>query len=208
MFRTILLCKFPNYLHLNCFSTSYRLQLRDIIIQSVSCTATIFWSTVRPHLSSHHSWFIHRALWQMPAETSSSDAERNLARNVLAWIFPLKYLFHTPQDSLTCRKIMQYVADGTTSPKKVVLRILSLIKFHYPRPDLNPWTLGPMASTVTTRRPRTTTVSVTSPCYPTLRYATVQSNINVSLFIIKQHPSFATMTSTPTDVRRRCLVRT
>jgi len=41
--------------------TGYWLLLRGGIIQSVSCTAAIFSSIVRPHMSSNHSWFIHQS---------------------------------------------------------------------------------------------------------------------------------------------------
>jgi hypothetical protein len=39
---------------------SYWLLLRDDTVQSVSCTATIFWAIVHPHLISNHSWFIQQ----------------------------------------------------------------------------------------------------------------------------------------------------
>jgi hypothetical protein len=38
-----------------------------------------------------------------------------------------------------CRKMLRHGIDGFTSPpKEVVLRILSPLKIHRPRPDLNP----------------------------------------------------------------------
>jgi hypothetical protein len=40
--------------------------------------------------------------------------------------------------------------------QEVVLRILLPLKIHRPRPGLNPRTLGPVASTLTTSPPRTT----------------------------------------------------
>jgi hypothetical protein len=47
--------------------------------------------------------------------------------------------------------------DGFTSPpKEGVLLILSPFKIHRPRPGLNPRTLGPVASTLTTTPPRAT----------------------------------------------------
>jgi hypothetical protein len=70
---------------------------------------------------------------------------------------PTKYLLHTPQGSLPCSKILRHGANGFTSaPKEVVKPILSPLKIHCPRPDLQPHTLGPMASTPTTRTPRIT----------------------------------------------------
>jgi hypothetical protein len=43
--------------------------------------------------------------------------------------FAYKYLYHTPQGSLVCRKMLTCGADGFTStPKKVVLRIFIILK--------------------------------------------------------------------------------
>jgi hypothetical protein len=65
--------------------------------------------------------------------------------------YAYKYLFHTLQGSLTCRKILWHEADGFTSlPKEVVLRILLPLKIHRPQSGLNPRTVGPMPSTITT----------------------------------------------------------
>jgi hypothetical protein len=50
--------------HLSC---RYWLLLRGGIVQSVSSTASIFWSIVSPSLSSNHSWFIH---WSSPTNSS------------------------------------------------------------------------------------------------------------------------------------------
>jgi hypothetical protein len=33
------------------------------------------------------------------------------------WILPMKYIFHTPQASLTCRKILRHETDGFTPPE-------------------------------------------------------------------------------------------
>jgi hypothetical protein len=64
---------------------------------------------------------------------------------------------HTPQGYLTFRKILRRRADGFTSPpKKVVVRIFIALENHSPQPSLNPQTLGPMASTITTRASRMT----------------------------------------------------
>jgi hypothetical protein len=66
-------------------------------------------------------------------------------------------LCHTPQGSLTCLKISRHGADDFTfPPKEVVLPIFIAFKVHNPRPGLIPRTLGPMASTITTRPPRAT----------------------------------------------------
>jgi hypothetical protein len=66
------------------------------------------------------------------------------------WIVPTKYLCHTPQGSLTCRKILRRGANGFISPpKEVVLWAFIVLKIHRPRPGLNPRTLCPVASTKT-----------------------------------------------------------
>jgi hypothetical protein len=97
-----------------------------------------------------------RALWKIPAETSSSEAGRILAKSPL--ILPRKHFCYTPQESLACRKIFLHGADVFTfSSKEVVLLVLSLLKVHCPRQGMNLRTLGPVASTITTRPPRTTT---------------------------------------------------
>jgi hypothetical protein len=68
-----------------------------------------------------------------------------------------KYLFHTPQGSLTCRKISRHGTDGFTSPaKEVVLWILWPLKIHRTLSGLNTRTLDPMARTITTTLPRPT----------------------------------------------------
>jgi hypothetical protein len=51
----------------------YWLLLRSDIVQSVPCTAVIFWSIVRSHLKSNLSWFIHQSSL-LAAETHSSEA--------------------------------------------------------------------------------------------------------------------------------------
>jgi hypothetical protein len=65
---------------------------------------------------------------------------------------PTKHLFHPLRGSLICRKILRHFADAFAClPQEVVLRIFIVLKIHLPRPGPNPRTLGPMASTITTR---------------------------------------------------------
>jgi hypothetical protein len=62
------------------------------------------------------------ALWELPAETPSSEVGETWREWL--WTLPKKYLYCTPQGSLTCREILRHVTDGLTSPRKeVVLRI-------------------------------------------------------------------------------------
>jgi hypothetical protein len=64
---------------------------------------------------------------------------------------------HISKGSLTCCKILQYGADGFTSPpKESVLQIFIAYKIHRPRLGLNPQTLRAMPCTLTIRPPRTT----------------------------------------------------
>jgi hypothetical protein len=91
--------------------------------------------------------FSIRALVLVPAELSSSKAGETGKGNDKFLL--TNYLFHTLKFSLTCRKIFRYVVDGFTFlPKEGVLRIL---KIHRPEPDLNPRTLGPVVSMLTTK---------------------------------------------------------
>jgi hypothetical protein len=65
------------------------------------------------------------------------------------------------QASLTCRKISRNGTDSfTSSPKEVVLCTLSPLKICRPRPGLNPRTLDPVESTLTTRTPRATSCTL------------------------------------------------
>jgi hypothetical protein len=65
-----------------------------------------------------------------------------------------KYLSSYFEVIFTCRKIL-LGADGFTSPpKEVVLRIFVALKNPSLQLGLSPRTLGPMASTLTTRPPR------------------------------------------------------
>jgi hypothetical protein len=64
-----------------------------------------------------------------------------------------KYRFHTLKGLLICCKIVRHAADGFTSLRRNAWCIfLSPLKIHHPRPELNPWTLGPTASTQTMGR--------------------------------------------------------
>jgi hypothetical protein len=60
----------------------YWLLLQGGIVQSVSCIAAILWSVLLPMCVLILRYSPTRALWQMPAETPSSEAGRNLARSV------------------------------------------------------------------------------------------------------------------------------
>jgi hypothetical protein len=65
--------------------------------------------------------------------------------------FAYKYLFHTVV-SLTCCQMLRHGTDSFTSTSNEgMLRIFIALKIYRPWPGLNQRTLGPMASTITTR---------------------------------------------------------
>jgi hypothetical protein len=90
---------------------------------------------------------------QRPLEILTSHLvakQEELAKKMIHFAFA-KYLFHTSNGSLTCRKILRHGADGFIPlRRKACCGFLSPLKMHRRRPSLNPRTLGPMASTLTT----------------------------------------------------------
>jgi hypothetical protein len=114
-------------------------------MKSVLWTAAISWCTERPTQVLIIPDSFTRALW---LQQRYPVAKQGVGEECLS-ILPTKYLCHTPQGSLTCRKILRHGADGFISAvDKVVLRILSPFQIHHSRPGLNSRTLGPMASTI------------------------------------------------------------
>jgi hypothetical protein len=96
-----------------------------------------------------------------PQELSAKHQQWHLVSNEVKldkkwrWILPTNYLFHIPQGSSTCRKILRHCTDGFTSPRrKSCYGFLSSLKIDRLRLGMNPRTLAPMASTITTRPPR------------------------------------------------------
>jgi hypothetical protein len=115
------------------------------------------YSIVRPLLSSVTPDSSTRAFWQITAETPSNEAGSILARNVRYFCRRSIFVVLLTLYSLTCRKVLRRGADGFTSPpREFVLPILSPLKFQLPRPGLNARTLGPVASMIIARPPRTT----------------------------------------------------
>jgi hypothetical protein len=111
------------------------------------------WVLIIPDLST-------RALWQISVDTPSSESG----------MFCEKYLCHTLHISLTCRKILRHGADDFASPpKEGALRIFIALKIHRPLVRWNSRTLGPVASTITTRPPRAILQMVTLVTYWTFR---------------------------------------
>jgi hypothetical protein len=61
-----------------------------------------------------------------------------------------KYLFHTPQGSLTCSKYCDIRLTALLLQRESCYGFLSPLKIHLSRTGLNPRTLGSQANTVTT----------------------------------------------------------
>jgi hypothetical protein len=102
------------------FFICYWLLLRGGIVQSVPCTAAIFWSILRPHLTSNHSWFIHQR--SLAKQTPCSGTGRNVLE------FTRRSICHSPQGSLTCPKILRHGADGFTPPPKEVVLLIFIAR--------------------------------------------------------------------------------
>jgi hypothetical protein len=134
------------------FFVCYWLLLQGGITQSVPCTATIFWS-IESHLSYNNFWFIRQRSLEITFRGELGEKWQ--------WILPMKYLFHIPHGSLTCH---QDEANGSLFPiwRKSCYRFLMPLKIHHPRLGFNPRLLGPMASTITSRPLRATSLYVTS----------------------------------------------
>jgi hypothetical protein len=125
------------------------------IAQNLPCTAAIFSSITRPHLSYNHSWFNHSSL------------ENNISTEKFSEKCPLilsaKCLCHTLQGSLTCRKIYE-MGQKVLFPlrRKACSGFLSPLKLHHPWLGLNSRLLGPTDNTITTRPPRPTATPLRS----------------------------------------------
>jgi hypothetical protein len=93
------------------------------------------------------SWLLHQSSVTVLRGETSGESRRNWRRSEN---FAYQYLkYH--KGSLTCRKILRYGTIGFTShPKEGVLRIFIALKNPSPRPALNPRSLGPVSSTLTT----------------------------------------------------------
>jgi hypothetical protein len=98
--------------------------------------------------AGHNSWLVHQSsLAVLPAETSGENKRNGWRSENFSYQY-LKYL----KGSLTCCKILHRTSGFTSHPKERVLRIFIALK--NPSPGLNPWSLGPVASTLTTTPPR------------------------------------------------------
>jgi hypothetical protein len=101
-------------------------------------TVTGWYPTKRPMHCSH--WSVVRPIWVLIIPDWSTRApwqtrqghlgvKQRKAGEKYSWISKAKYLCHTWQGSLTCRKILRHGADGfTSSPKEIVQRIFNAFK--------------------------------------------------------------------------------
>jgi hypothetical protein len=108
----------------------YWLLLRSGITQSVLCTATISWCTVRsiwvlmiPDVSTTELSSKYR-------RTTSSEAGRDLAINVL--LLPVKSLCHTSLGSWVSRKFLRHGTRRQTADRKrrSMLVAIPILKLH------------------------------------------------------------------------------
>jgi hypothetical protein len=90
-----------------------------------------------------------------PPQTSNSEAGEPWVRNG-HWILPTS-IYHARRVLLHAANLW-HGTDSFTSPATDFITL----KIHHPRPDLNPRTLGPVASTLTTRPPRATRLIITT----------------------------------------------
>jgi hypothetical protein len=83
---------------------------------------------------------------------STISAQRNNS-----WCYCYRVVSHKAYGSVTCCRTLRHGTDGFTSPpKEVALWICIALKIHRPRPGVNSRISSSMASTLTTRPPRTT----------------------------------------------------
>jgi hypothetical protein len=96
-----------------------------------------------------------RAILILPALSYSIKSGGNGERNDEFCL--TKYLFRSSKGFLTCRKVLRH---GPTAllplRRKACYGVLSPLKIHRHRPGLNSRTSGSVASSLTTRPPRTT----------------------------------------------------
>jgi hypothetical protein len=102
------------------------------------------WMGITPDLST-------RARWQ---PYQQRHLERVGGMDKAMRILHIQRLWYV-SGSFTCHKILRRGTSGfTCHPKESVLRIFVALKNPLPQLGLNPWPLGPVASTLTTTPPR------------------------------------------------------
>jgi hypothetical protein len=108
-----------------------------------------WWMMMTTMSAEENSWLVSQSpLANLPAETSGSEYEK-LTK---VWVF--LSIFHTSTDLLTCKMLRHGTSGFNSHPNECMLRIFIALKNPSPLPGLNPQSLGPVASTLTTKTPR------------------------------------------------------
>jgi hypothetical protein len=121
-----------------------------------------------------------------PSETSSSNYQRHSRRSRETrvrngrWILPTS--IYCARRVLLHAVNLQHETDGFTSPPKDFITL----KIHHLRPGLNPRTLGPVASTLTTTPPRATVIHDRTLIMETVSYYRSMQTKGVTFFLKNQ----------------------
>jgi hypothetical protein len=109
------------------------------------------WTAMLMMLVGDNSWIAHQSSVEVLQADTSGANRRNRRRSENFSYQYLRYL----KGCLTCRKVLRHGTSGFTShSKEGVLRIFIALKNESSWPGLNPRPFGPVASTLTTTRPR------------------------------------------------------
>jgi hypothetical protein len=123
-------------------------ELQPIVYPRVNVSGELWWwwcwLGITPDLSTRAHWQLYQQ--RHLKRVGGMDEGMRILR--------IQYLWYVSR-FFTCRKVLQHGASGFTCHLKVgVLWIFIALKNPSPRPGLNPWPLGPVASTLTTTPPR------------------------------------------------------
>jgi hypothetical protein len=123
------------------------------------------WRTMVEHRQWNTPGSFNRALWKSYQQSHLVVKQKELANEIMDFCL-MKNLFHASKGPLTYGKSFRRGTDGFTPLwRKACCGFLSRLKIHRPWQGLKPQNLGPMASTITTRPPKTTLL-ISFVCYP------------------------------------------
>jgi hypothetical protein len=130
--------------------------LRGGIAQGVPCTETITWCTVRPHLSSNHSWLTHQS--SLAVTNRHLVAKQDKLGKKHPRILPTSIFFILLGSLTWCRNLAsdRQLYFHSEVSRATDLGYIDLSKIHRPRPGFNLRTSGPVASKTSTRSLRAT----------------------------------------------------
>jgi hypothetical protein len=120
-----------------------------------------------------------RALWKSYQQSNLVAYQKYLAKEMLTSALRI-YIFHTSKGPLTCHQILRHGTNGFTFLPKEVLRIFIAIKSSLSS-GLNPWILGTVAITLTTRPQMSTDLDIVKllrQACSTWKYVYVGQNVN------------------------------